>query len=176
MPLDGTEFEAFGDSPLTKLGEVERLLINEKRWCKGRMQDKEGRFCLAGAMQEVKARQLLDPIILRAAREVGGKRYWRIESFNDNPNTTHEDVLRVLQRAREKIIAGMIDGNPGPRYKRWSQALLSLCPERKSAISTVLRPSMRRSLPAADASTARSIGTQKDEASLTVREICEMPR
>src|SRR5215471_9134437 len=88
MPLDGTEFEAFGNGPLVKLGAVERLLINQNQWCKGRLRDKNGRFCLAGAMQAVEARQLLDPIILRAIREVGGKRYWRIESFNDYPSTT----------------------------------------------------------------------------------------
>jgi len=59
MPLDGTELEAFGNSPLAKLGAVERLLINEQQWCKGRLRDKDFRFCLAGAMQAVEARRLL---------------------------------------------------------------------------------------------------------------------
>jgi hypothetical protein len=176
MPLDGTEFEAVGDNRLAKLGEVERLLINEHQWCKGRLRDKDGRFCLAGAMQAVGARRLLDPIILRAAREVGGKRYGRIESFNDNPYTTHEDVLRVLQRARQNIIAGMIEGNPGPWYQRWARALRILCSARKSAISAALRPAMRKSLPAADASAARFIGSQNDESSSTLCEICEISR
>ena len=108
MPLDGTELGVLKNHPLAKLGEVERLLINEQRWCKGRLRDQDGRYCLAGAMQAVEARQILEPIILRAAREVGGKRYWRIESFNDNRRTTHADVLRVLRRARQNIITDMI--------------------------------------------------------------------
>jgi hypothetical protein len=117
------ELEVFGDGPLAKLGAVERLLITEQQWCKGRLRDKDGRFCLAGAMQAVEARGLLDPIILRAIREVGGKRYWRIESFNDHPSTTHADVLRVLRRARENVIAGVIEDNPRPWHKRWLQTL-----------------------------------------------------
>ena len=139
MPLDGTEFEAVGNGPLVKLGAVERLLINQNQWCKGRLRDKNGRFCLAGAMQAVEARQLLDPIILRAIREVRGKRYWRIESFNDHPSTTHADVLRVLRRARENVLAGMIEGNPCPWHERWRQTLRCLCSERSSAISVPLR-------------------------------------
>ena len=130
MPLDGTELGVIENKTLTKLGEVERLLINEQQWCKGRLRDQDGRYCLVGAMQAVEARQILEPIILRAAREVGGKRYWRIESFDDNRHTTHADVLRVLRRARENIIAGMIEGNPHPRYKRWAQVLRIWRPER----------------------------------------------
>ena len=101
MPLDGTEFGSSESNLLSKLGAVERLLISEQQWCKGRLRDKDGRLCLAGAMQAVEAPQLLNSIILRAAKDVSGKRYWRIESFNDKPDTTHEDVLRVLRRARE---------------------------------------------------------------------------
>jgi hypothetical protein len=126
MPLDGTEFEFLGDHPLAKLGAVERLLASERQWCKGRLRDRDGRHCLVGAMQAVDARQLLEPVILRAAREVGGRRYWRIESFNDNPRTTHADVLRVLRRARENIIAGMIEGKPRPWYVRRAKALRNL--------------------------------------------------
>jgi len=127
MPLDGTEFEAFGNGPLAKLGAVESLLIDEKQWCKGKLRDKDGRYCLAGAVQAVEARQLLNPIILRAAREVSGKRYWRIESFNDHPGTTPADILRVLRRARENIIAGMSEGNPRPWHKRWVQSWRCWC-------------------------------------------------
>ena len=127
MPLDGTEFTFFGDHPLAKLGAVERLLAREQQWCKGRMRDRDGRHCLVGAMQAVDARQLLEPIILRAVREVSGRHYWRIESFNDNPRTTHPDILRVLRRAREHIIAGMIEGTPRPWYLRWAKTLRGLC-------------------------------------------------
>jgi hypothetical protein len=127
MPLDGTEIPFLGDHPLAKLGAVERLLASERQWCKGRMRDRDGRHCLVGAMQAVDARQLLEPIVLRAAREVSGRHYWRVESFNDNPRTTHSDVLRVLRRAREHIIAGMIEGPPRAWYLRWAKTMRRLC-------------------------------------------------
>jgi hypothetical protein len=176
MPLDGTELGAFENTPLAKLGEVQRLLINEQQWCKGRLRDKDGRYCLAGAMQAAEARQLLDPMILRAIREVGGKRYWRIESFNDSPNTTHADVMRVLRRARENIIAGMIEGSPRPRHERWVQALRILRSVPWTAISAALRSATDRSPLGAEASGAPFTGSQNDESASTIREICEMSR
>jgi hypothetical protein len=55
---------------------------------------------------------------------VSGKRYRRIEFFNDDPRTTHEDVLQVLRRARENMIAGMIcEYGPQPWHQRWANAL-----------------------------------------------------
>ena len=118
MPLDGTELEFLEDHPLAKLSAVERLLATRQQWCQGKMRDEEGRHCLVGATEAANARQILEPIILRAAREVGGKRYWRIEFFNDDPRTTHADVLRVLRRARDNIIHSMIDGD---RRRSWRQ-------------------------------------------------------
>ena len=110
MPFDGTDPGSFEIHPLCKLGAVERLLATEQQWCKGKLRDSGGRHCLVGAMQAVEARQMLEPIVLHAAREVGGKCYWRIEFFNDDPRTTHADVLRVLRLARKNIITGMIEG------------------------------------------------------------------
>lgn len=124
MPLDGTDLALFGNHPLAKLGAVENLLATEQQWCKGRLRDRQGRHCLVGAMQEVEARQILEPIILQAAREIAGKYYWRIEFFNDDPQTTHADILRVLRLARENIIAEMIDGDQRRTWrKRFAQAL-----------------------------------------------------
>ncbi|MBO0737675.1 MAG: hypothetical protein J2P48_14070 [Alphaproteobacteria bacterium] len=68
---------------------------------------------------------MLQRVILHAAREVSGKRYWRIEFFNDDPHTTHADVLEVLHRARENIIAGMIC-EPQSWHRRWVRGLRSL--------------------------------------------------
>jgi hypothetical protein len=171
MPLDGTELGVLENNPLAKIGEVERLLINEQRWCKGRLRDQNGRYCLAGAIQAVDARQILEPIILRAAREVGGKRYWRIESFNDNRHTTHADVLRVLHRARENIIAGMMEGNTHPRYKRWAQMLRGWRPERRTAIFATSRFAMDRTPFGADMSDTPILRAQKDRSSAAILEI-----
>jgi len=120
MPFDG--IDTFEPNPLAKLGAVERLLATERQWCKGRLRDAHGRHCLVGAIEAVDGRQVLQRVILQAAREVSGKRYWRIEFFNDDPRTTHADVLEVLRHARENIIAGMI-GDPQPWHRRCLRAM-----------------------------------------------------
>ena len=128
MPLDGTDLGLFENHPLSKLGAVEVLLATEQQWCKDRVRDSHGRYCLIGAMQAVEARHILGPIILRAARQIGGKYYWRIEHFNDDPRTSHADVLRALRLAGENIIAEMIEGEQRrPWRERLAQALRALC-------------------------------------------------
>ena len=122
MPFDG--IDVFDNHPLAKLGAVERLLATEQQWCKGRLRDAHGRHCLVGAIEAVGGRQVLQKVVLQAAREVSGKRYWRIEFFNDDPRTTHTDVLQVLRRARENLIEGMIsEYDRQPRYRKWINAL-----------------------------------------------------
>jgi hypothetical protein len=128
MPLDGTDLGLFGNHPLAKLGAVESLLVTEQQWCKGRLRDSDGRHCLLGALRVVEAQQILEPIILWAARQIGGKYYSRIEFFNDDPRTSHADVLRVLRLARENIIAEMIEGDQRRQWReRLAQALRALC-------------------------------------------------
>ena len=126
MPFDG--IDAFDNHPISKLGAVERMLATEQQWCKGRLRDAHGRHCLVGAIEAVGGRQVLQKPILQAAREVSGKRYWRIEFFNDDPRTTHADVLQVLRRTRENMIDGMICSfDRQPRRRRWIRALRALC-------------------------------------------------
>jgi hypothetical protein len=70
---------------------------------------------------------VLQKPILQAAREVSGKRYWRIEFFNDDPRTTHADVLQVLRRTRENMIDGMICSfDRQPWHRRWIGAVRAL--------------------------------------------------
>jgi hypothetical protein len=109
MPLDGSEL--FANPTLTKLWEVECLLATEDQWCKGRLHDRKGRHCLVGAITEVNARQELTRPIIRAIKEISGTHYWRIESYNDDPSTNHQDVLRVLHRARLLIIEDIARAN-----------------------------------------------------------------
>jgi hypothetical protein len=126
MPFDG--IDAFDNHPIAKLGAVERMLATEQQWCKGRLRDAHGRHCLVGAIEAVGGRQVLQKPILQAAREVSGKRYWRIEFFNDDPRTTHADVLQVLRRTRENMIDGMIGSyDRQPRHRRWIRGLRALC-------------------------------------------------
>jgi hypothetical protein len=141
MPFDG--INGFDDHPIVKLGAVERLLATEQQWCKGRLRDAHGRHCLVGAIEAVGGRQVLQKPILQAAREVSGKRYWRIEFFNDDPRTTHADVLQVLRHTRESMIAGLIgEGNRQPRHRRWMRALRTLC-VRSSDVAGAARPGER---------------------------------
>lgn len=174
MPLDGTDPEMFGNRPLAKLGAVERLLATEQQWCKGKLRDSGGRHCLVGAMQAVEARQVLEPIVLRAAREVGGKRYWRVEFFNDDPHTTYADVLRVLRRARENIIAGMIEDD---RHRTWqekfAQALRAMLSGSVAEVSAALRFGAAGSRPIAAESVAGR-KPQEDERASTALEPCEV--
>jgi hypothetical protein len=123
MPFDG--IDSLGNDQLTKLGAVQQLLATEQQWCKGRLRDAQGRHCLVGAIEAVEGRQMLQRVVLQAAREVSGRRYWRIEFFNDDPHTTHADVRAVLRRARESIIDGMIC-DPQPWHRRWARGLMGL--------------------------------------------------
>jgi hypothetical protein len=181
MPLDGTDLGLFGNHPLAKLGAVESLLATEQQWCKGRLRDSDGRHCLAGAMQAVEARQILEPIILRAAREIGRKYYWRIEFFNDDPRTTHADILRVLRLARENIIDEIIDADQRrPWRERFAQALCALCSGSVGEACTVLRYEQRgpRRPTAGPASLAdqRAVPSRGlPENTSAAREVCEAP-
>jgi len=136
MPFDG--IDGFDNHPIAKLGAVERMLATEQQWCKGRLRDAHGRHCLVGAIEAVGGRQVLQKPILQAAREVSGKRYWRIEFFNDDPRTTHGDVLQVLHRTRENMIAGMLGSyDRQPRRQRWLRALRSVCSGRSSEADAI---------------------------------------
>lgn len=127
MPLDGTEL--FENQALVKLGRVERLLATEDLWCKGRQRDRKGRHCLIGALAEADGRAELTPPVMRAIREISGRHYWRIASFNDDPSTTHQDILRVLQRARHLIISDIARAGEAISWQqKLQQAIAGLLP------------------------------------------------
>jgi hypothetical protein len=151
MPLDSLEFPQ--NPMLTKLTRVERLLATERQWCKGRLRDGEGRHCLVGAIEAADCWPEVARFILRAAREVSGKRYWRIESFNDDPQTTHADVLAVLRRARQNIIAGMAkEGDRQPWHHKWLEALRRTFTQSEFEIAGV--PPIGRDAPVSNGRTA----------------------
>jgi hypothetical protein len=138
MFSDRTE-EAIDDCALIKLAAVERLLATEDHWCKGALRDGQGRFCLLGALDMAGARHLLAPVVLRAARELNGKHYWCIESFNDDRRTTHPDILRVLRRAHETIAAGTVRLGPAaPWPRRCGEAFRALRARSASALKPYL--------------------------------------
>ena len=101
MPFDGIGF-AF-DERVTKMDRVIELIATPDKWCRHTLRTYDGQRCIRGAMVAVEA-HCLAPIILRTIREVTGKHYFSIESFNDHPSTDHAQVLRVLAKARDELI------------------------------------------------------------------------
>lgn len=138
MLPDNAEF--FQTYALSKLSRVEQLLGRESHWCKGALRNGE-RYCILGALDAAGGRYLLEGVVLRAARELSGRRYWRIESFNDDRRTTHADVLRVLHRAQLQVASGEVSvAAAEPWSRRCGRNLRDLC--RRSAAT--LKPQLAR--------------------------------
>jgi hypothetical protein len=121
MPFDGVGFVA--DESLQKIDAVIDLLATPDKWCKGALRSHDSRYCIRGAVRSVDAAEMLEPTILQAVGEVAGKRFRRIESFNDHPNTSHEQVLAVLNRTRETIRAGRRVAAPDPTAAKQASRL-----------------------------------------------------
>jgi hypothetical protein len=127
MPFDGVGYVS--SEPLRKIDVVIDLLGTPDKWCKGALRSHDGRYCIRGAVMSVGATDQLEPAILQAIGEVAGRRFRRIESFNDYPNTTHEQVVAVLQRARDNMVDGVAQkiwtANAGPpAATSWRSTLL----------------------------------------------------
>ena len=112
MPFDGVE------SPLSYLVRFDRvidLLEPPSRWTKRTYRSPDGRYCLKEALNAAGIAEIFEPIILRVAEEVTEREFCCVESFNDWPETVHGDVVNVLRRVREEIVAGRIK-LPAPAF------------------------------------------------------------
>jgi hypothetical protein len=107
MPFDGRDYSTRIDA-LEKIDRVIEQLPSEDRWCKGALYTVDGRRCILGAMQAVNGAMVLKQPILQAIQEVTGRRYTAIETFNDRRTTTHAQVVAVLHRARQDILADFL--------------------------------------------------------------------
>jgi hypothetical protein len=124
MPFDGAGF-GYNES-LHKLDTVIDLLETPDRWCKGALRSHDGRYCIRGAIRAVSGSDVLEPAILQAIGQVAGRRFRRIEAFNDHPNTTHDQVVSVLARARSNL-GNNLGGRPSMDLaSRLRQPVLSL--------------------------------------------------
>jgi hypothetical protein len=106
MPFDGLE------SPfnyLAKLDEVIDLIEAPSRWTQGAYKTPGGQYCLKEALNSAGVAEIFDRAILRTAAERAEREFCCLESFNDSPDTTHSDVVMVLRRVREDVVAGRID-------------------------------------------------------------------
>src|SRR5690242_350758 len=124
MPFDGAGF-GYNES-LHKLDTVIDLLETPDRWCKGALRSHDGRYCIRGAIRAVSGSDVLEPAILQAIGQVAGRRFRRIEAFNDHPNTTHDQVVSVLTRARGNLGSTLGDGPSSGAASRLRQPTLSL--------------------------------------------------
>jgi hypothetical protein len=100
MPFDGAGVGA--DRRVDQIDEVIWLIGLPQKWIKGKRRTGDGRFCVTGALIELGATRL-QPAILDAMTEVTGKPYGSVEAFNDDPETTHFLLMRVLERARADV-------------------------------------------------------------------------
>jgi hypothetical protein len=124
MPFDGAGF-GYNES-LHKLDTVIDLLETPDRWCKGALRSHDGRYCIRGAIRAVSGSDVLEPAILQAIGQVAGRRFRRIEAFNDHPHTTHDQVVSVLARARSNL-GNNLGGRPSMDLaSRLRQPVLSL--------------------------------------------------
>ena len=128
MPFDGVGF--IGNESVRKMDEVIDLLGAPEKWCKGALRSHDGRYCIRGAVRAVDGADVLEPTILEAIGQVAGKRFRRIESFNDHPNTSHDQVVAVLTRARDNLAIGKTGGvgeqvgQASSRLAAWRGAVL----------------------------------------------------
>ena len=122
MPFDGVGFAS--PKSLEQIDAVIERLGTPEKWCKGALRSHDGRYCIRGAVRAVGGAEVLEPVILQAIGEVAGSRFGRIESFNDHPNTSHAQVLAVLDRARTNIAAGRTVSRVLPRDDHAPTSLL----------------------------------------------------
>ena len=79
------------------------LIADPAKWTKGKYIDGEGCMCAAGAVRQVtgekfgEAESCLDRVVCEAFYEEFG--FDIIEDFNDDPETTHADIMVLFQRA-----------------------------------------------------------------------------
>lgn len=124
MPFDGIEFAL--DDRLSKMDQVISLLDAPNKWCKGVLKTYDGKYCLRGAIMAVHDGLSLQPVVLRAIREVTGKHYLRIEGFNDRAETDHDQVLAVLERARNHLISAHLGHRSTSALVTWREKLPAL--------------------------------------------------
>ena len=129
MPFDGVGF-AFQDR-VSKIDQVIDLLATPDKWCQGSYKTPDGRHCIRGAIIAVEGANNLRPIVLQAIREVTGKHYFRIESFNDRADTNHAQVFQVLMRARAHLISAQLDMTHSGKLAAigWRERLRVLLPK-----------------------------------------------
>lgn len=128
MPFDGLANER-QQYLLNKLDAVSDLLSSEQQWCKRRLRTSDGGRCLLAALIDANAQWVLYRPIVLAAREVTGRTYHRVESFDDDLSTSFAEVQSVLAQVRVMLIAGGV-------RRSFSQRIMYVLQRRAERAST----------------------------------------
>ena len=104
MPFDGF---AKSNPELDHIGRIIDLIDTPSKWCKGALRSHDGRYCIKGAIRHtataIDYTVLMEARVLRAMHEAGYRKFRRVESFNDHPTRTHDEVIMVLERVQAEI-------------------------------------------------------------------------
>jgi hypothetical protein len=122
MPFDDDRHDDRNNAD-KKVDKVIALLATEDRWCKFFAESRDGQRCLWGAMWAEDAATVLEPFVLEAIRQVTGHRHQSVDTFNDDPATTHGMVLQVLHQARQNIRSAT---SPSAPHYQWAPAASEL--------------------------------------------------
>lgn len=135
MPFDGTPAFKVVAGQLAVLDMATSLIKNKRNWCQGTTRKVTRRFmrkpqvsyCLWGALAlagaaAARGRTLrygpAAHAVDMAVKECGEQNIWE---YNDAVGRTHDDVMRVMRRAREILSTRMVGG------KRDDNEFMALC-------------------------------------------------
>lgn len=92
-------------TPKDVLKDAREWLSDPEHWCKGSLGSREeGHTCLLGALltssrPDTEEEQAAVTVVIKIIRALYGR---STLGFNDDPDTKHEDVLKVLDAAIER--------------------------------------------------------------------------
>lgn len=122
MPFDGF---AKANPELDHIGRIIDLIDAPGKWCKGALRSHDGRYCIKGAIRHTATAldhtEAMEGRVLLAIHQMGHKKYRRVESFNDHPTRTHDEVIAVLEYVQADI-AGLLPPAPPPPPSIWTRA------------------------------------------------------
>lgn len=107
MPFDNTPIDHVHEA-IAVLDRIQQHLSDEKKWCKRTLVRKNGSACLIGWLILEGGNELgrnLELPVLGAIKKNGGTVGF-IELYNDNNETTIDDIREVVAVAREGLVSG----------------------------------------------------------------------
>jgi hypothetical protein len=86
-------------------------IMSERGHCKGRLHDEQGRVCFNGALLAVTGNGFINEnafsSVFFTAEQILAERgfppYWNAVSYNNDPDTTGEDVILLLKETGKRL-------------------------------------------------------------------------